>query len=108
MNTRSYPMRLGVARADGDVVEEAEAHGLVRFGVVPRRPHRAEHAPHAVVPALLDRRHDRAGGIGCGLEASGRGVRVRVHLAGAHVPDPLDDLGRMDEREVFAGGLAAD
>ncbi len=33
---------LGVARRDGDVVEQAEPHPAPRIGMMPRRPHRAE------------------------------------------------------------------
>jgi len=73
-------------RPDSHIVEKAEPHGAVRFGMVPRRPDCAEGPPHSVVPALLHRLHDRAGGIGRGIEAFGRRVRVRIDLP---APRPL-------------------
>lgn len=39
--------RLSVERADRSVVEETEAHGSVRLGVVPRRSHAAKRIPRA-------------------------------------------------------------
>ena len=61
-----------VRGADGDVVEEAEAHRPIALGVVPGRPDRAERtlalAPHHEVGG----EHDGAGGVLC------RRQRVRV------------------------------
>ena len=46
---------LGVARADRDVVEEAEAHRAIRGRMVARRAHRAERRGESSPDYAIDR-----------------------------------------------------
>ncbi len=62
-----------VARGNGDVVVEAEAHGAVRLGVVAGRAHAAERVLELARDHRIGGRHRRARG------QRGGGKRVRVH-----------------------------
>ena len=57
---------LGIPRADSDIVEYAESHGLVGFGMMTRRTHRAEGTFYLSAFAFVDRFNHRA----CGKQRS--------------------------------------
>ncbi len=95
-----------VARADGDVVEQAKAHGPIRLGVVAGRPNERE----AVVDvARHDRVEDRevaAGGEARGLvrprRRRGVGVEGEEPLPRRR-HDPLDVLAAVIQRQLAGG-----
>ncbi len=102
-------MRLDrVHGADGDVVEDAEAHRARRRRVMPGRAHRAERGARLAVHHRVGGRHDGA------RRAQGRGKRACVHRrirveAGIAAPrgrfeDEVHVRGIVDALEVLARG----
>ena len=63
------PVRVaGVERADGDIVEEAKAHGLIRLGVMSRRADGAEGIAGATGHDFINRMDDSTGGTERGFD----------------------------------------
>ena len=98
----------GVRGADGDVVEEAEAHRAAALGVVPGRPHGAERGRALLLQHEVDAEHDGAGGVACRGQRVRveRGVRVEVvqSLLGARGLD-LEHVGAVvDARDLIVAG----
>jgi hypothetical protein len=91
--------RQGLGGGHGDVVEQAEAHGAVRFRVMAGRTHRAEGAIQAALEHALDRVRHRARR----LEGGGVGVRSRVRV-GVELPRPPR---RRRHRGHVVGGVHA-
>lgn len=89
----SDPLR--VPGTDSHVVEEAEPHGPVCFGVVPRRPDRAEYPAHPVVPTLLHGFHHRAGSEERRLIAAQGRERIGIHRACSDATNTLNVLSRV-------------
>jgi hypothetical protein len=105
-------LRLHPADGDGHVVEQAEAHGAARRGVVARRAREGESSGHRPIQDCLGRRDGAACGGERRLPGGGRRRRVGVQpdegtaaprLLGSF-PDPCHVLRRVDAQEVFLGG----
>ena len=81
--TRARPVGLRRARGDGDVGEQAKAHGPVRLGVVAGRADGAEGPLDLAARHRAHRVDHRAGGAPGGGEAARRhqGVRVEAQQA---------------------------
>ena len=99
--------RLGVARGDGHVVEEAETHRRRDFGMVAGRARGDEGVSRLAVHHVVDRECRAAGRAKSGLERAGRheGVLVerRQTLLRRRRADRLDIVERMnpcDRREL--------
>ena len=88
----------GMRGGDGDVVEEAEAHGLVAGGVVAGRAAGDEGVVHLAAHHPVHRHHRAAGGMAGGVQA------VRVH-AGVGVERVQAFAGRGGFDEVDVGGV---
>jgi hypothetical protein len=104
---RSAPWRARIEPGDGNVVEEAEAHRPLAFGVVTAGTHLAEGVANAraLVHDLVDgleARADRAQGR---LPASRRhdriGVEMDVSGAGPRLPDGVDVAWRVGAGDVL-------
>ena len=101
--------RLGVACADGDVVEQAEAAGNVGCGVMAGRTDRGEGRPDPAFHHRLDARHRGAGGAqhGFGAALAHHGVAVDMNMLAGRGPDAedrLDIILRMNPRQLFHRG----
>jgi hypothetical protein len=98
---------LRVPGTHGNVVDDAEPHGLARFRMVARRVYKAECAVERSLSALLGRFHDCARGMERRIEAALGQVRVRVKLAWSGMSYHLDVFAGMHAGEVvkrcFAG-----
>ena len=90
----------GVGRADGDVVEKAEAHGAGRLGMMAGRANRAEGVAGLAVHDGIHRRADRAGGAQGGLSRTrgddGIHVQETMALPWHRIQDVLHVILRMD------------
>ena len=87
----------GVKRADGDVVEQAEAHGPARLGMMARRPHRAEGVVYLAGHDRIDGVADRAGGAQRGFGRTRAHHRVAIDPAAIivlHRREHMVDQGR--------------
>jgi len=97
----------GVVGCDGGVREQAEAHGAVGLGVVPRRAHLAERVGEAARHHLVDRIEPGADGAQGGVHAAGRHHRIAVEVHAAVAL--LGDLARpLDAVQVILGMHAQD
>ena len=101
--------RLGVAGADGDVVEQAEAAGNVGRGVVAGRTDRGESRPDPAFHHRLDAGHRGAGGAqhGFGAALAHHGVAVDMDMLAGPGPDAEDRLDivlRMNARQLLHRG----
>ncbi len=98
------PVRgLGVARGDGGVIEEAEAHRGRDFGVMSGRAGRDESVANLAAHHLVDREDRASRGAKRGLERARRHRRVGVERDQALLrrgrPDRFDVILRMDARD---------
>ena len=98
------PMRgLGVARGDGRVIEEAEAHRGRDLGVMAGRAGRDESVANLAAHHLVDGEDGAARGAKRGLEGARRHQRVRIEggpaVLGRSRADRLDVVLRMDARD---------
>ena len=87
----------GVLGADGDIVEQAKAHGARRFGVVAGRAHGAKRVLRRPRCHRVDRRQDRARGMQRGFARRRRhgGVGIEMDLAAlGHRGEDGVDVGR--------------
>jgi len=97
--------RARVRRRDGRVVEEAEAHRLVRAGVVSRRSHESDAALHRPVEDGVRERDGSAGGeLGDG-DALGAHVRVGIDVPvlAAELEHRLQEARIVHATELFFG-----
>ena len=97
---------LHVARGDGDLVEEAEAHCAIRARVVAGRPHRAEGVTRAPAGDLVHRDQERADGRAGHFEAPRAHVGIPVDGApapGGQVADARHVRRRVNQREIRVG-----
>ena len=102
--------------ADGDIVDQAEAHRLCLLGVMARWAHHREGVPDPTIQDSLDAGHHRAGGGASGGHGVRRDVGVRVEVAAARgcraiehrdvarIVDLLDQ--RISHRRRWLGGHA--
>ena len=89
------PMRERMRHADGDAVEQAEAHGATAFGVVSGWPHGAERGTGFAAQHEIGPEHDRPGSMPRRVE------RVRVHgRVRIEVMDARFRARRLDHRDV--------
>ena len=98
--------RARVRRRHGNVVEQAEAHRTVPFGVMARRAHHHER-PRARAPVqhVIDCGNRRARRQPRHVVRVGRRERVRVQCDGApcRFPDQPDVLAIVNPTEIFVG-----
>ena len=90
----------------GDVVEEAEPHGLITGGVVPGRTGGDEGIGRFAAHHQVDRQHRAAGRMACGFQAirvhAGVGVE-HVHACAGHGGfDGIDIGGVMHSQQLAA------
>jgi hypothetical protein len=103
----------GVGGADGDVVEEAEAHGPVALGMVARRAHGAEGGVVLVAHDQIDAQAGGAGGAQGGVQGAavhgGVAVDPGEHVGGLGrgVEDHVDIVGVVHAQQLFALALGA-
>jgi hypothetical protein len=95
------------AGSDGNIVEQAESHGVGAFGVVPRRANRAEGVAAFPGEDGFGSPQDAANGKAGNL-VGGRGERrVRVYphqpMCGNTAAEEVHVLGRVDQRELLLG-----
>ena len=106
-----------MARGDGHVVEEAEAHRLVARGMVPGRAHGAERAGGAAGDDVVGGRHGSAGRAQHRVPGGGAGRGVGVDSTGAAGgPDRFEQVaqlghvaaavGQLDVAQVHLRGIA--
>ena len=75
----AYAMAMpGVFGGDGDIIKQAEAHGMPGFGVMPRRADTAKSIQCLPRKHRVHRCADRTHGMDGGLPRTGRDWRVRV------------------------------
>jgi hypothetical protein len=96
----------GVRGGDGDVVEQAEPHGLGRPRVVPRRAEERHPLADGSVDHRVDHRDQRAGGEARDVDALRGDVGVRIEVAGlaAELAQGVDEAALVDAGELFVGG----
>ncbi len=95
-----------VGGADRDVVEEAETHGVLTLGVVPRGPDRAEGGFRPAAKDEIDRVHRRPRGAQRGPKRErvhcGVGIQVMNARLRDRSEDAVDVLCRVHPFQVFA------